>query len=108
VDDAETRARAFLGVKHGSVYDNLGIPNEEIAKKLGFGNYRRLRLAQATEEDKYPELTPAIDEGGEQMDQQGLKPKKPGEVAVPAKSGQPVAKPVVPTKKVIVKKPIAK
>lgn len=108
VDDAETRARAFLGVKHGSVYDNLGIPNEEIAKKLGFGNYRRLRLAQATEEEKYPELTPAIDEGGEQMDQQGLKPKKPGEAAVPAKPGQPVAKPVVPVKKVIVKKPIAK
>jgi hypothetical protein len=108
VDDAETRARAFLGVKHGSVYDTLGISNEEIAKKLGFGNYRRSRLAQATEEEKYPELTPPLDEGGEQMDQQGLKPKKPGEAAAPAKPGQPVAKPVVPTKKVIVKKPIAK
>lgn len=105
VADAETRARAFLGVKHGSVYDNLGIPNEEIAKRMGFGNYRRLRLAQATEEDKYPELAPPLDEGGEQMDQQGLKPKKSGEAAVP---GKPVAKAPVaaPAKKVIVKKPI--
>lgn len=105
VDDAETRARAFLGVKHGSVYDNLGIPNEVIAKKMGLGNYRRLRLARATEEEKYPELAPPLDEGGEQMDQQGLKPKKPGEAAVP---GKPVAKAPVaaPAKKVIVKKPI--
>lgn len=94
VNDAETRARAFLGVKHGSVYDNLGIPNEEIAKRMGFGNYRRLRLAQATEEDKYPELNPMLDEGGEQMDQQGLNPlkKKPGEEKVPKKEEKPIPK----------------
>ena len=83
-----------MGVKHGSVYDNLGIPNEEIAKRMGFGNYRRLRLAQATEEDKYPELNPMLDEGGEQMDQQGLNPlkKKPGEEKVPKKEEKPIPK----------------
>jgi len=96
VNDAETRARAFLGVKHGSVYDNLGIPNEEIAKRMGFGNYRRLRLAQATEEEKYPELMPQLDEGGEQMDQQGLKPKK---TAIDPKTGKPVEKATAPVKK---------
>jgi hypothetical protein len=68
VNDAETRARAYLGVKHGSVYDVLGIPNNEIAKKLGFGNYRKLRLAQATEEERFPELLPPVDAGGEQLE----------------------------------------
>lgn len=66
--DSETRARAFLGVKHGSVYDVLGIPNKEIAKKIGFGNYRRLRLQQATEEDRFPELQPPVDAGGQQAE----------------------------------------
>ncbi len=61
VIDAESRARAYLGVKHGSVYDTLGIPNAEIAKKLGFGSYKKLRLEQATEEEQYPELLPTLD-----------------------------------------------
>jgi hypothetical protein len=61
--DAETRARAYLGVKHGSVYDTLGIANARIAEKLGFGgSYRRLRLEQATEEENYPELQAAVDQ----------------------------------------------
>jgi hypothetical protein len=62
VNDMEARARALLGVKHGSTYETLGIPNEEIAKRMGFGNYRRLRLRHATEEDKYPELYLSVDQ----------------------------------------------
>jgi hypothetical protein len=56
VVDYEARARAFLGVKHGSTYDVLGIPHSDIAAKLGVGNYRKARLRHATEENKYPEL----------------------------------------------------
>ena len=61
-NDAEGTARAFLGVKHGSTYETLGIPNEEIAKKLGFGNYRKLRLQHATEMERYPELALSVDQ----------------------------------------------
>lgn len=61
-NDAEARARAYLGVKHGSLYDTLGIPNHEIAKKMGFGNYRKMRLLHAAEEDRYPELAVAVDQ----------------------------------------------
>ena len=64
--DAEARARAFLGVKHGSTYDTLGIPNAEIAKKMGFGNYKKLRLQQETEKSRYPELITTVDDEGVQ------------------------------------------
>lgn len=74
VNDAETRAKAYLGVKHGSLYDTLGIPNQEIAKKLGFGNYKRLRLKHATEDETYPELLPPVDAGGEQQEPGTIKP----------------------------------
>lgn len=60
--DAESRARAYLGVKHGSTYDVLGIPNAEIAKRLGFGNYRKMRLFRAAEEETYPSLVQNIDQ----------------------------------------------
>lgn len=66
VNDAEASARAYLGVKHGSTYETLGIPNAEIAKKMGLGNYKKLRLQHATEEDKYPELLPTMDQEGQQ------------------------------------------
>ena len=66
VNDAESRARAYLGVKHGSTFDTLGIPNNEIAKKLGFGNYRKLRLEQATEKIHYPAMIQTIDQESEQ------------------------------------------
>jgi hypothetical protein len=97
VNDPESKAKAFLGVKHGSIYDVLNIPNSEIAKRMGFGNYSRLRLQHATEEEKYPEPTYEVDKAGEQMDQEGLQPKKPGE-----KAGKPVVKKEVPVKKSIV------
>lgn len=60
--DVESRARAYLGVKHGSTYDVLGIPNAEIAKKLGFGNYHKLRLKHATEQESYPPLMQNVDQ----------------------------------------------
>jgi hypothetical protein len=41
--DMETRARATLGVKHGPISETLGIPNSEVARKLGFGGYARAR-----------------------------------------------------------------
>jgi len=60
VSDVEAKARALLGVKHGSVAESLGIPHEDIAKKLGFGSYYRRRLIFATEEDQYPKTPLAI------------------------------------------------
>jgi hypothetical protein len=92
LSDTETRARAYLGVKHGSVNDVLGIPNAEIAKKLGFGSYRRMRLRRATEEDRFPELLPPVDSGGQQLD--------PG---VQKEDGKEAQQPA-PKKKVIIKK----
>jgi hypothetical protein len=99
VIDAESRARAYLGVKHGSIYDTLGIPNNEIAKKLGFGNYRRLRLAHETEVERYPVLSPPVDAGGEQLE--------PGNKKI-IKKKEEALEPTTPTKKVLVKKPIVK
>lgn len=59
--DYEGRARAFLGVKHGPIAETLGIPNEYVAKKIGAGNYRRLRLKKATEDKNYPDLVYTAD-----------------------------------------------
>ena len=98
VVDAETRARAYLGVKHGSVYDVLGIPNKEIARKVGFGNYRRLRLEQATEEDRFPELLPPVDAGGQQAEL--------GKDGADGKKATPKAGGVAPAKKKKIAKPV--
>lgn len=54
--DLEARARAMLGVKHGNVNASLGIPNTELAKRMGIGCYSQMRLKKATEDEKYPEL----------------------------------------------------
>jgi hypothetical protein len=99
VIDAEARAKAYLGVKHGSLYDTLGIPNNEIAKKLGFGNYRRLRLSRETEVKRYPELAPPVDSGGEQLE--------PGNKKIIKKANPKKETPSNPAKP-IVKKPIVK
>jgi hypothetical protein len=56
VSEYESKARAFLGVKHGPIVESLGIPNSDIARKMGFGGYARARLRKATEDDKYPKL----------------------------------------------------
>ena len=79
VNDAETSARAFLGVKHGSVNDVLGIPNSVIAKKMCLGNYRKMRLLDCTEKEKFPELLPPVDAGGEQLEPGNDKIKKPAD-----------------------------
>jgi hypothetical protein len=59
--DFEGRARAFLGVKHGPIAETLGVPNEDVCKKLGGGNYQRLRLRKATEDRRYPKLVYNVD-----------------------------------------------
>lgn len=56
VSDAEAKARAYLGVNHPSVAEVLGIPNADIAKKLGFNNYAKRRLLYETEKETYPDL----------------------------------------------------
>ena len=56
VSDVESTTKALLGVKHGSLVDTLGVPHSTIAAKLGFNNYRTLRLVAATEEKMYPKL----------------------------------------------------
>jgi hypothetical protein len=56
VIDYESRAKGLLGTKHGPVGEQIGIPNSEVAKRMGFGGYGRLRLRKATEDEKYPEL----------------------------------------------------
>lgn len=60
VSDLEAKARALLGVKHGSVSESLGIPHQDVAKKLGFGSYYRRRLIFATEEGQYPKTPLAV------------------------------------------------
>jgi hypothetical protein len=110
VNDPESKAKAFLGVKHGSVYDTLQVPNSEIAKRMGFGNYSRLRLKWATEDEKYPPPVVPLDEGGEQMDQEGLQPMKkqnsPG-TQKPGDTQKPGVKPIEKQpekKKIVIKK----
>jgi hypothetical protein len=84
VIDAESRARAYLGVKHGSTVDTLGLPPSEVARKLGVTNYGKMRLIKATEEDKFPELISTLDMESvqesleaEPSPKKAKKPKKP-------------------------------
>ena len=62
INDVESRARAYYGVKHPALSDSAGIPNQELVKKMGFGNYRKLRLQAETEKAKYPDLVLPIDQ----------------------------------------------
>lgn len=61
--DMEGRTRALLGVRHSDVSETLGISKESVAKKLGFGSYRKRRLDFATEKKFLPktELQVMID-----------------------------------------------
>jgi hypothetical protein len=88
VSNLGDKASALLGVKHPSLVETLGIPREEVAKKLGFGNYRKRRLQIATEEETFPKLPTTIElemiqeTGGETKnpkDEDGNPPKKPKE-----------------------------
>lgn len=56
IGDIEGKARAYLGVKHLSVVESLGIPRSVVAKKLGFGKYLKNRLQYETEEEELPDL----------------------------------------------------
>ena len=90
VNDTEGVARALLGVKHGSTFETLGIPNEIIAKKMGFSNYRRMRLQQETEKANYPELALSVDQAaiaGQGTNQDAAPVKKPSLVKR-AKAGE--------------------
>lgn len=74
--DLEARSRALLGVKHGPIAQTLGIPNADVAQKLGFGGYGRARLEKATEDEMYPALVYAADAESLQEIEEGETPKK--------------------------------
>jgi hypothetical protein len=67
-------AKGLLGVKHGSVVDSLGIPRENVARRMGFGGYRRLRYRAAEEEMELPELISTEDD--DSIQEKRLEPKK--------------------------------
>ncbi len=75
MSDMESISKALLGVKHGRLSKVLGIPSAEVAKRLGFQNYKRLRLDLASEEEFYPELQPDVDAESEQEIEEGEVPK---------------------------------
>jgi len=79
ISEYENRTRAMLGVKHGPLSESLGIPNSEVAKKLGFGGYGKGRLRKATEDERYPELVyeGGVDAESVQETVEGEKPKNP-------------------------------
>jgi len=71
VVDLEGRAKGLLGVKHGPLAEQLGVPNADIAAKLGIGDYRSARLRKATEDEEYPELDYNVDAEATQENQIG-------------------------------------
>jgi hypothetical protein len=71
VVDLEGRAKGMLGVKHGPLAETLGVPNSDVASKLGIGDYRKARLRKATEDEEYPELNYAVDAEKAQEDKLG-------------------------------------
>jgi hypothetical protein len=58
----EETVRAYLGSKHGPITKSLGIPAQEVSRRLGFSSYRELRLRKAEEDAFYPELKYGVDE----------------------------------------------
>jgi hypothetical protein len=81
VIDLDSRTKAMLGVKHGPLSEQLGIPNREVANRLGIGGYGKARLEKATEDDRWPELDYelGVDVGGrmEAGQEPASKAKKP-------------------------------
>lgn len=74
VVEYESTAKALMGVKHGSTHDTLGVPYSAISKKMGFANYKRLRLVAATEDEMYPELISTEDQ--ESVEEKKIEPPK--------------------------------
>jgi len=62
LEDVKSLAQAFLGSKHASIVDTLGIPRDLVAKRLGFSNYHALRRAKATEDEFYPKTLSVMDQ----------------------------------------------
>ncbi len=60
--DLEGMARALFGVKHASLAEGLGIPRGVLAKKIGYANYKRMRMLKAMEDKQYPKLALSIDQ----------------------------------------------
>ena len=75
VENIEGQAKAYLGVKHGSLRDTANIPNEELMKRMGFRGYRRLLLKKATEDETLPPVILAVDQEGAQ-EKAEAEPKK--------------------------------
>lgn len=75
VENIEGQAKAYLGVKHGSLRDTANIPNEELMRRMGFRGYRRLLLKKATEDEMYPEVVLAVDQESSQ-EKTEAEPKK--------------------------------
>jgi hypothetical protein len=84
VIDFEARAKGLLGVKHGPVAETVGLPNTEVARRLGIGSYGRQRLRKATEDDRYPKLEYEMG-----VDAESLQEKKEGEPGKPSTSKTP-------------------
>ena len=74
VSDTESTSKALLGVKHGSVVDTLGIPKENVARRMGFSGYRKLRYLAAEEDMELPELI--LTEDDESVQEKRIEPKK--------------------------------
>lgn len=82
----EERARGLLGVKHGPISETLGIPMEDVSKRLGIGNYRSLRLKKAEEDDKFPELVYTVDAEALQEAQEAERGRQQTNSTQPAKA----------------------
>ena len=74
ISDTESISKGLLGVKHGSVVDTLGIPKANVARKMGFSGYRRLRYQAAEEDMTLPELV--LTEDDESVQEKKIEPKK--------------------------------
>lgn len=96
VSDLESKAKAYLGSKHPSLVEYLGLSRAEVAKRLGFPGYRSRRMEASTEEETLPELQTAaeIESAGETV------PKNEDGTTKPSNSGtaKPPEKPA-PAKK---------
>ena len=97
--DMEARARALLGVKHGNINASLGLPNAELARRMGIGGYGRMRLRKATEDEYYPELI--IEADAAAMDESAQEK----EISVGAKK-ETTKKEVAPKKKIVGEKTV--
>ncbi|RJR46025.1 MAG: hypothetical protein C4576_11390 [Desulfobacteraceae bacterium] len=89
IENTEGQAKALLGVKHGSLNDTAGIPNEVLMRKMGFRGYKRLRLQKATEDKKYPKTILAVDQEQHQelTEAEPSKTKKQSPKPKPQKKG---------------------